>query len=99
MQLPYRTAAKRDCRKEYLITILTSHLNTYHLHIEPLLHLHNDWKFRSEIITLQCSTGVFYKETEKNLFRKPWLHLTSNNSVKNTMITAVSCLIESLTVF
>ena len=49
--------------------------------------------------TLHRTTSGFHEETEKHLFREPRLHLTSNNSVKNTIITAVSCLVESLTVF
>ena len=39
-------------------------------------------------------TGGYHEETEKTLYREPRLHLTSNNSVKNTIITAASCLVE-----
>ena len=41
------------------------------------------------------ATGDPHEDTAKNLFREPRLHLTLNNSVKNTIITAVSCLVES----
>ena len=44
-------------------------------------------------------TGDSHEEGEKKLFREPRFHLTLNNSVKNTILTAVSCLVESLTVF
>ena len=54
--------------------------------------------FSTAILSKSCTSG-FHEDTEKNLFREPRLHLTSNNSVKNTIITAVSCLVESLTVF
>ena len=50
------------------------------------------------IFRLNFSHGS-HEDKSKNLFREPRLHLTSNNSVKNTIITAVSCLVESLTVF
>ena len=34
------------------------------------------------------TTGDSHEDAEKNLFRELRLHLTSNNSVKNTIITA-----------
>ena len=39
-------------------------------------------------------TGDSCEDTAKNLFREPRLRFTSNNSVKNTIITAASCLVE-----
>ena len=45
------------------------------------------------------STGDSHEDTENYSFRESRLRLTSNNSVKNTIITAVSCLVESLTAF
>ena len=44
-------------------------------------------------------TGDSHEDAEKNLFRELRLHLTSNNSVKNMILIAVSCLVESLAVF
>ena len=44
------------------------------------------------------STGDSHEEPVKSLFRERRLRLTSNNSVKNTIITAVSCLVESSTI-
>ena len=39
-----------------------------------------------------------HQEPAKSLFREPRPRLTSNNSVKNTIITAMSCLVKSLTI-
>ena len=44
---------------------------------------------------LKITTGDSHQEAVKHLFREPRSHLTSNNSVKNTIIFAVSCLVES----
>ena len=56
-------------------------------------------EFQFPTVISYLYTGVFHQEAEKNLFREPRFHLTSNNSVKNTIITAVSCLVESPIVF
>ena len=40
-------------------------------------------------------TGDSHEDFAKNLFRESRLRLTSNNSVRKKIITAVSCLVES----
>ena len=42
------------------------------------------------------TTGDSHEDTVKTLFREPRSRLTLNNSEKNTIITTVSCLVESL---
>ena len=54
------------------------------------------FRFDQEVVRTFKATGDSHEEIPKSLFLEPQLLLTTDNSVKITMITAVAFLVESM---